>query len=1351
MPPPLFILLDFMESLLAFIPEDRRLALQQGRELPDRTYGSALFADISGFTPLTAALAQELGVQRGAEELPNQINPVFEAIIAELHRFGGSVIGFAGDSITCWLDKCEGWRGVACALAMQHAMQAFSIVKTPAGTPIHLAIKVAVTAGPARRFVVGDPGVQRIDVLAGRTLDRMAAAEHLAQKGEVIVGEEVVASLGDALRVGEWREGPEGQRFAIIEKLLAHPDTSPYTYSEGEYLPEEQAQSWLLPPIYSRLKTGSKFLAELRPAVPLFLSFKGIDFDEDEEAGLKLDTFVRWIQSVLEKQDGFLIQLTMGDKGSYAYACFGAPLAHDDDGVRACNASWELLRPPENLNFVRDIQIGVSRGRVWVGAYGARDRHTYGVLGNEVNMAARLMGKARSGQILVRRRVAREAGTVFQFRDLGLMTVKGGAEPIPVAEITGRLQSHAVRDSHFNIPLVGREAELAQLERLLDKVLSGRGQVVVLEGPTGIGKSHLAHVLEEYAADSGFQVIQGFSQRIFQATAYYPWQQVMRRILDLKSDPSVQEFEEIERVLAQFNPDWRIRAPLLGDILGLVVPDNATTAAFDPKQRQGALFGLVGEIVHAWARGQPLLVVFENAHWLDEPSQALIESLAKQIHDAPVMLMLVARPASETGYQASVVHGLQTLENYQAIHLGELDSEGVEALIAELLGSRASPLAQKLITAKSQGNPFFTRELIDSLNESGHLVEAGSEWILSDTLFTALQKANVLTPSAGAWVLADVADLSTISLGIPDSIQGVILARLDRLPDSHKPTIKVASVVGYGFDLGLVSQIHPAHPPADVLRHQADTLVERDFIVDAWKSEADAPPGYYNFRQQAIQEVSYETLLFNQRRELHCNLAELLEQQMPEAIDQIAYHAYYGEDWARSLHYHLLAGLQDKKLFANLQSIEHFRKALYSAERLPGEETQKQRREIHAGLGELLLTIGQHDEASEHLGAALALAHEDGDAEAEAYICRWIARSHEVRGQYQPALEWIDRGLALLGDQLTPSSVELRLIRGLILTRQGNYKRAREQALACLLVAEQLQNPSIIARSHNLLGNIDRSQGRIQNSITYVEESLKIYREIGDLQGQAIAQNSLGNSHFDLGQWAEADSYYRQAGQTLSQLGNIYNRLFVDNNLGGIALNQGRLDDALLYYRRALNTLAVIGGSLWVTGVLHLNLGATHARRQELPAAFEHLEESRELFERAKNRDLLPELHRRFAEAYLADGNLTQAREEGQKALAVAGELAVINEVGLAWRIIGEIDAAEGNEAGAEASFLKAVELLQTVDDRYGLACARLSLAAHYHRAGQYEQRDELIGECRPIFEQLGATLEIERLQELLA
>jgi tetratricopeptide (TPR) repeat protein len=303
--------------------------------------------------------------------------------------------------------------------------------------------------------------------------------------------------------------------------------------------------------------------------------------------------------------------------------------------------------------------------------------------------------------------------------------------------------------------------------------------------------------------------------------------------------------------------------------------------------------------------------------------------------------------------------------------------------------------------------------------------------------------------------------------------------------------------------------------------------------------------------------------------------------------------------------------------------------------------------------------------------------------------------------------------------------------------------------LACLLAAEELQSPSIIARSHNLLGNIDRSRGRIRESAAHIEESLKIYHEIGDLQGQAIAQNSLGNAYFDLGQWNEADRFYRQAGLTLSHLGNIYNRVFVDNNLGGIALNQGRLDDALLYYRRALSSLELISGSPWVRGVIHLNLGATYTRRGELALAFEHLNNSRELFAQAKNRDLLPELHRRLAEAYLADTDRPRARQEGLAALTQAEEQGVISEQGLARRVIGEIDAAEGDYKSAEANFLKAIELLQGIGDNYGLACTQLALAEIYSRSQQYEQRDALLHECIPVFDRLGATIEQKRARLL--
>ncbi len=212
-----------MESLSAYIPLDRLRAMARGEDLPDRTQGAALFADISGFTPLTETLMKELGPRRGADELTIQLNAVYGAQIAEVHRYEGSVITFSGDAITCWFDGDPSTgsgqaalRATACALAMQQVMGRFAKITTPSGKTVPLAIKVAVVAGPARRFLIGDPQIQCIDVLAGATLDRMAEAEKCAARGEVVVGAQVIAQLGDRVEIGEWRED---QRFAVVAGL----------------------------------------------------------------------------------------------------------------------------------------------------------------------------------------------------------------------------------------------------------------------------------------------------------------------------------------------------------------------------------------------------------------------------------------------------------------------------------------------------------------------------------------------------------------------------------------------------------------------------------------------------------------------------------------------------------------------------------------------------------------------------------------------------------------------------------------------------------------------------------------------------------------------------------------------------------------------------------------------------------------------------------------------------------------------------------------------------------------------------------------------------------------------------
>ena len=363
-----------MEALSAYIPTDRRHALARGAALPDHTSGAALFADISGFTPLTEALVQALGPQRGAEELTRWLNEIYDALLAEIELYRGSVIGFSGDAITCWFDDhnpdylkphpttTTALRATACALAIQRTMQRFVQVDIPGAGIVSLAMKAVVTVGSARRFLIGDPGIQLVDALAGKTLYRLATGEHLAERGEVLLDEAAVAALEDQLDVLGWRKDPEsGERFAVVNVLNVTVETAPWPPLEADALSDELLRPWLLPPVYDRLKSGmGEFLTELRPTVALFVRFSGIDYDVDPQAQSKLNEYIQAVQRSLAGYDSYLFQLIIGDKGSNFYASFGALQAHEDDAIRAISAALDLR--DLQMDFIQDVQIGVSQG-----------------------------------------------------------------------------------------------------------------------------------------------------------------------------------------------------------------------------------------------------------------------------------------------------------------------------------------------------------------------------------------------------------------------------------------------------------------------------------------------------------------------------------------------------------------------------------------------------------------------------------------------------------------------------------------------------------------------------------------------------------------------------------------------------------------------------------------------------------------------------------------------------------------------------------------------------------------------------------------------------------------------------
>ncbi|HNM98599.1 MAG TPA: AAA family ATPase, partial [Marmoricola sp.] len=367
----------------------------------------------------------------------------------------------------------------------------------------------------------------------------------------------------------------------------------------------------------------------------------------------------------------------------------------------------------------------------------------------------------------------------------------------------------------------------------------GQGRLVRIEGSAGVGKSHLVAEVARQAQQQGLTIVSGACQSTNQDTAYFAIRLALRVLLGLNSGEALtpdQQLAQVTATVTAINAAWALRLPLLRDLLALPIADNATTAAFDAKLRYEALISLVVDLVQSYAQRQPLLLIFEDIHWMDEASQGVVLALARMVQSTPLLLLLVQRPPVRE--HDPFLTEVATLTPQTYLLLEELTPAGIAALVQQRLNRSqeaaaapmpVSPLALSLIQAQTQGNPFFAEELVDALLDGAQLLQTTEGWDLAPALAHRLRNSGCLARIEGVEVVAASAPLSTVDLGLPSTIQGVILARLDRLPEPVKLTVKVASVIGRVFGHELLVRAHPIQHEPGVLAQQIDTLLQRDF------------------------------------------------------------------------------------------------------------------------------------------------------------------------------------------------------------------------------------------------------------------------------------------------------------------------------------------------------------------------------------------------------------------------------------------------------------------------------------------------------------------------------------------
>ena len=1199
------------EVLSAYLPEDRRVALTGVATIPEAAEGSMLFADVSGFTALTTRLVRLLGTRRGAEEMPRYLNQLYNALIAEVEDRSGSVIGFAGDAITCWFSGDDGTLAVDTALAMQRAMAPFKTVNLDESghETASLTLKVSVTCGPVRRFVVGDPNVQLIDVVGGDTVSRLEPLNDLARPGQVVVDEVTAYRLG--------RHGPTIERslstatgdsaFVVADSgapaaPAASPPRAPTGPTPGLALVRppappnqpslDQLRTWLLPNVHRRLQAGrGEFLTELRPVAALFMRFEGIDFDDDPDAGDKLDALLRWVQDEAERVGGTVVQLTTGDKGSYLYLTCGAPVSHEDDVYRCAAAALHLKEAPRAMSFIRSVNIGLGYGTALTGAYGSSRRRTYGALGEQTNLAARLMGKAGDGAVLASEAFVKEADDEYEFAALPPVTLKGRTDTVNVYELVGRKGTPAstTRSTAAGPRLIGRQDELAGILTAFTDAAAGRGGIVQLTAEAGIGKSHLiAAALAELDPRTA-TVLSGASQSIERTIPYRVWRGVYQAVLGVNPRQSVADQRAvIAAAVNGLDPALAGRIPLLAPVLDIPLDDNDLIDSLSPELRLTSRVALLVDLLrlHAQRRaalGETVVVVLEDLHWVDPLSVELLSAVARVVPDLPLLVMTAGRP-EERHEGRSLSH---FMPGATQVLLGPLRQHEAELLVWERLrsvgGSTAAaptdPATIDLVASlveRSEGNPFYLDELVTELEASG-------------TLGTN----------------------RAATLELPDSLHSLILGRLYRLSEEQHTDLKVASVIGRSFRTSWLTGCLDGGDEREV-------IADLEAISEAQLTVLDAKePLSYRFNHTITHEVTYQSLPYELKKSLHTRLARHVEATTDldeKPLGLLAFHYDLSEDTEKRREYLWRAGRAAQQDYAHDAAIDYYLRLLPLVE-------GALRLDTYLSLGEVTTFTGDYTKAETHLRAALTLALEIGAITGAAKSQRLLGELLERKGDHVGAKEWLEGGVATcrgIGDT-EELVLTLLALGGNSLWNLGEYDEARTLLAEALELAEGTSDGRATARALHGLGNIALYRGEAEEASTLYHRSLALRRAIGDELGVANSLNNLGIIAANGGDGSGAEDLFRQSLAIRRRLGDVAGVAVVINNLGYMAAERGELASARRLFHQSLDLRRDLGDRLGMAVSLN-NLADVARRESDISTATEYYQQSLRLAHETGNR-----------------------------------------------------------------------------------------------------------------------------------
>jgi class 3 adenylate cyclase len=1224
-----------VDAVASFVPGllVRRLQEQPesaGAARVDRVAGAVLLADVSGFTAIAEPRAGR--GRAGAAALGGLLNGTWGRLLTLIAEAGGDVLKFAGDALLACFPTGggDGERGpvaaartaAGCALSLQAALR-----RHAAEEEVRLQLRVGIGAGELLVLDVGGVYQRRELLVAGAAVGQAAVAVQQAQRGQVVVTPQAWPLLEGAC--GGERLSGGGVR------LTSAPPATPAGAGGRGPLPESLLA--VLPPYLPRALLGAmqagqeEWLAELRRVTVLFVNLPDLAHAVTLD---RAERVMRAMQTALYRYEGSIDKLSVDDKGTMLVAALGLPpLAHEDDPARGVRAALAMRAAADGLG--ERSAVGVATGRAFCGVVGNRWRREYTMLGAVVNLAARLM-QAAPGGILCDASTARDAAALA-FEPLGEVPVKGWAAPVPVyrpgAGTATRPAASAPRRTTPGGTLVGRAAERDQLGeelRLLARSArsaAARASVVVVEGEAGVGKSRLVEELAGRAREGGLTVVTGGGDAVEHSTPYYAWREVFSGLAPLAAAGDLQARRRAVLDLLGQDPESRELAPLLDVVLALDLAETPGSAALTAQGRAEQTRDLLVRLLRATLGGAPTVLVLDDAHWMDSASWALALAVSRRI--APLLLLLVTRPRLEQPSRdeqgGSVTPALLRAPGTRRVRLGPLPRDDADALVRRSLGVDAVPAAvASLVWQKAEGNPLFVEELAFALRDAG-LVEV-------------VDGACRLAPGVG-----DVR-----SLVLPDTVQGVITSRLDRLPPAQQLTVKVASTIGRVFAFRVLRDVHPVRDSAARL---PDDLAALE-LASLTALDEPEPELTYLFKHVVIQETAYHLMLVSQRRQLHRAIAEWYERSHHEDLELhaplLAHHWRAAEVPAKAIGHLELAGAQALASGAYHEAVRFFSEALeldgatraqasLGSGQAPDAPTIRRAHWEHQ-LGDAYHGLGQLGPEREHLHAALALLNRRMPASGrrlaaglfwqaaqQARNRLWprsvVARSPQARAALLEAAEVYERLSVLLFFANRRAETAHATVKGLNLAEgSGSPAAVARLTASCglglggvplrrvaegyvrrgLAAAEATAEPSTLAWALQVSALHGIGAGRWRQASAQLDHAAAILDRLGDHRRLAEVGALRSLVAYFRGGFAQAAGLLAEVGSSGRRTGDSQVESWALAGQATVALRSGDLERAAV--------LLEGGRAPAPAALLHLRRGEWQAAREAIRPALEWAE-----------------------------------------------------------------------------------------------------------------------------------------------